>query len=242
MRVLIVVGKLLITGDCHGTIDRNKLKKIRHNKKLCKDDVLIIAGDWGGIWDVNKSGKSELLELKWYDRFPCTVLVVDGNHDNHIRLNKLPEITKFENIVGIISNNIYHLKRGNIYIINNKKFFIFGGAESIDKKYRIEGISWWKEEIYSQAQLDNAFENLDKYNWQVDYVVTHTAPPRFIHAIGKFDAYYKDPTVALLKEIESKLIYDFWFFGHFHVDVYNKYQKFFALYNTVIENIEEYLK
>ena len=235
------MGKILITGDTHGTIDRGKLKKIRHNKTLNKGDVLIIGGDWGGIWDFDHSGKQELFELAWYDHFPCTVCIVDGNHENHARLNLLPEIDKFENNVGIISDNLFHLKRGNVYIINNKKFFIFGGAESIDKDQRIIGISWWPEEIFSQAQLDNAFENLEKHYWEVDYVVTHTAPPKFIYALGKYDEYYKDPTMAFLKEIEKKLIYDFWFFGHFHVDVHNHIQKFFALYNTVIQDIEEFL-
>jgi hypothetical protein len=72
---------------------------------------------------------------------PWTTLVVDGNHDNHDRLNQLPVEEKFGGKVGVIADSIYHLKRGEIYQIQDKKILSFGGAESIDKLSRIEGIT-----------------------------------------------------------------------------------------------------
>lgn len=41
---------------------------------------------------------------------------------------------------------IYHLMRGQVYNICNKSIFTFGGASSIDRNLRVDGVSWWKEE------------------------------------------------------------------------------------------------
>jgi hypothetical protein len=39
-----------------------------------------------------------------------------------------------------------------------------------------ESIDWWPEEVPNQADLDNAYVNLDKAGWKVDYVISHTCP------------------------------------------------------------------
>lgn len=41
---------------------------------------------------------------------------------------------------------------------------------------RTEAINWWPGEIPSQEDFENAYKNLDKINWKVDYVLTHTCP------------------------------------------------------------------
>ena len=42
--------------------------------------------------------------------------------------------------------NVIHLMCGEIYNIEGKKFFTFGGAVSYDKEQRIPNVSWWKQE------------------------------------------------------------------------------------------------
>ena len=47
------MGRIFITGDTHQSLDINKLnsKNFPLNSILIKDDILIICGDWGCIWD-----------------------------------------------------------------------------------------------------------------------------------------------------------------------------------------------
>jgi hypothetical protein len=55
---------IYITGDTHG---RNDILKLRQNNTLSslnKDDHLIIAGDFGGVWDGNCQDR---IVQKFYD-------------------------------------------------------------------------------------------------------------------------------------------------------------------------------
>ena len=61
-----------------------------------------------------------------------------------------------------IRKNIYHLMRGQVFILEGKKFFTFGGATSVDKANRTEFISWWKEEMPTGAEFELGFVNLEK--------------------------------------------------------------------------------
>ena len=45
---------IYITGDTHGDIKRFKT---RSAKKLTKDDILIVCGDFGFLWDESKKEK-----------------------------------------------------------------------------------------------------------------------------------------------------------------------------------------
>jgi hypothetical protein len=49
-----------------------------------------------------------------------------------------------------------------------------GGALSIDKHLRMDRVTWWKEEEISNIDFKNAISNLEKFNYEVDYVLTHT--------------------------------------------------------------------
>ena len=44
---------ILVTGDTHGTIDYQKIERIVELNILSKEDYLIIAGDFGAIWNKN---------------------------------------------------------------------------------------------------------------------------------------------------------------------------------------------
>jgi len=133
------------------------------------------------------------------------------------RLNAFPRISMFDGKVGVINSSIYHLLRGEIYTIENNKFFTFGGAHSIDKLERRIDISWWSAELPSYSEIENAYTNLDKHNWDVDYVLTHTAPRSIIET---HLPYFRDkqfcPTADFLNEIHAKIKFRRWYFGHFH--------------------------
>lgn len=234
---------VFLTGDTHGTLDTRKLDQIAMNKKLTRDDVLIIAGDWGVLWSLEPDGAERRL-LDWYRKFKCTILIVDGNHDNHERFDALPTAEKYGADVGVIDEHIFHLRRGRIYIINGKKYFIFGGALSIDKEYRTLGISYWPGELPTREQMDFAYNTLEEHGYFVDYVVTHTAPRRILNEMGfrldKIDpAKYNDPTALFLDSLYAQMTWDRWYFGHMHKDVWVDDGKFRCLYQDVVEINDE---
>ena len=224
-----------VTADTHGKYYFSKLKTFaKENPKLTKKDYVIIAGDFGGLW--NEESVAE--DLVPYERLPFTVLFVDGNHENFNLLNQFPVTEWKGGKVHKISPNIIHLMRGQVYEIDDKKFFVMGGGTSVDKMYRTEGISWWKEEIPSLAELQEARENLAKHNNEVDYIITHSCDERSLYyppivtrsnKRGKTQEENK-----LFNEYENNVKYKHWYFGHYHVDG-NINEKKTVVYENVLK-------
>ncbi|MFW6226459.1 MAG: metallophosphoesterase, partial [bacterium] len=176
---------IFITGDTHGDFSRFSSKKFPEGKKLTKQDYIIITGDFGGIWDVNDSNPSETYNLKWLGQKPWTTLFIDGNHENFDRLNQFPEKEMFNDIVGVVNDSIFHLKRGKVYIINKLKFFTFGGGYSLDKDRRTPYIHWWPQELPNYTEYKLGLDNLVKYNNKVDYIITHSCSNNIFHLMSK---------------------------------------------------------
>ena len=110
--------------------------------------------------------------------------------------------------------------RGEVYEIEGKTFFAFGGATSVDKHMREEHVDWWQEEVYNKEELFNAISNLIRVGYKVDYVITHTAPKRFLNNLDvHLQGAESCPVVKLLGELSNKIRWKKWYFGHFHADV-----------------------
>ena len=117
---------IYITGDTHGEFDKLYfLENSMDDHKIKQENYLIICGDFGGI---RTGTEEELYELKREICFPFKVLFVSGNHENYDALEKFPVAEWHGGKVQCISENIIHLMRGQIYEIQGKKFFTFGGA------------------------------------------------------------------------------------------------------------------
>lgn len=71
-----------ITGDTHGDLSMFKNPKL---KKLTDDDILIICGDFGFLWDGSEKEKKAIQALckKKY-----TICFVDGAHENFDMLSE----------------------------------------------------------------------------------------------------------------------------------------------------------
>jgi hypothetical protein len=228
---------IFVCGDTHCPIDIKKLttKEWPDQKELTKEDILIILGDCGLLWASNWD-KEELYWAKWLTSKRFLTCFIDGNHENFDRINKLPIIPFHGGLAGIAyeDNNgiILHLKRGEVYNISGSTIFTFGGAQSTDKEHRIFGLSWWPEEVPNYAECDHAIENLEKVNFKVDYILTHTAPTSiitdfsFINASKRID----DPTSRFLEDVLKRTEFKQWHFGHFHT-TQHKDMKFLCHYN-----------
>lgn len=79
---------IYLTGDIHGGIDIRKLSVENLRKRgitLHKEDYVIILGDFGLPFldeDVNNKYGEYKYWIKWLREKPCTILWIDGNHDN----------------------------------------------------------------------------------------------------------------------------------------------------------------
>ena len=204
-----------ITGDTHGEIDIGKLntKRFPEQKVMSKSDYLIVCGDFGCVW---YGDQRDEYWLNWLENKPFTTLFVDGNHENFNLLNTYPVVDFCGGKAHQVKPSVYHLMRGEVFEINEKKIFAMGGASSYDKAYRKEGKSWWPEEMPSDAEYDHALETLDKHNWCVDMVISHCAPDSMQKQVA--DWYEHDKLTNFLQTVKHDLIYRGWYFGHYHVD------------------------
>jgi predicted phosphodiesterase len=168
-----------ITGDTHGERGRFLYTDTPFEQKASEGDTLIICGDFGYIFD-NSPAEREFLDV--FVKKPYVTCFVDGNHENFDVLNSYPVEQCFGGDVHVIKRDeagkpkLVHLMRGQVFEIEGKKIFAFGGAYSIDKPCRAVGRSWWPEEMPNDSEYKIAIDNLKKYDFKVDYIITHTAP------------------------------------------------------------------
>ena len=224
---------IFLTGDTHIPIDTNKLNSSHfpEQKNLTRKDYLIVLGDFGLLWHEDKS---YYWWKKWLEERKYTTRWLDGNHENHTWIDSLPESEWHGGKVHFVSeNNLIHLMRGQVYTIDNKKFFTYGGALSVDKHLRIPDISWWTREEGSFAEEQEAIANLEANDYKVDYVLTHTCPDELLQPMFHFSSIQPSATGRFLDYVARTTKYQDWYFGHHHVD--KNYGKFHCLYNTIIK-------
>ena len=220
---------IYITGDTHGQIDIDKFipSNFPQGSTLSKNDYMIICGDFGAIWD---GGELDKLMLGWWEGEPYTVLFVDGNHENHKLLNSYPIEIWNGGKIHRIRPNIIHLMRGQVFTIENKKFFTMGGAESIDKYLRKKDISWWEEELPSEEEYMEGFNNLQLHNDRVDYIIAHCAPDSIQSLINP--TYMHNRLTNYLEILCSTVKFKQFYCGHYHFD--KSFGKYRILYNDII--------
>lgn len=131
----------------------------------------------------------------------------------------------------------------------NYKTLVVPGAYSVDKYYRIsQGWTWFENEQLSEEEM-NLGRKIIEQTPAFDLVLSHTCPISYEPTdlfLSTIDQSMVDKTMErFLGEIEYKINYKLWLFGHFHAyRVYPRYQN-----NQIIMlsdgketiNIEEWL-
>ena len=206
---------------------------------MTKDDCVIICGDFGGVWNRNEESSREAKLMDWLENRPFTTLFVDGNHENFDRLYAYPIEKWHGGKVHKIRPSVIHLMRGQVFEIDGKSIFAFGGASSHDiaggilepddpdfkkkKKeldrgwypYRINHVSWWKQELPSEEEMQEGIENLAAHDNKVDFIVTHCCASSTQTLLG--DGLYKtDILTEYHEKIRQNTSFKKWFFGHYH--------------------------
>lgn len=208
---------IYVTGDTHG--DMEKLLNTCEEMQLEEKDYIIVCGDFGLLF----LREHYDYKIKSVNKIKPTILWVDGNHENHDWIDSL-EVSKWHcGKVHHITDNCIHLMRGQVYKLNNKKFFTMGGGDSIDKFMRLPGRSWWEREMPSSSEFTEAMANLKRYNNTVDYIITHVAPDNILYRINP--VFTQDYLTNFLYEVEKTVTFKHWYFGHYHrnIDIDDKH-------------------
>ena len=186
---------------------------------------------------------------------------VEGNHENHARLNsdEFPIVDLYSGKAQQIRSSIYRLLRGEVYVIQGKRFFTFGGARSHDiddgildpddyddplefqsvyhrwrmerRIFRVKGVSWWPEELPSEVEMEKGRKALESINYEVDYVVTHCLPHDVASVLSRC-TFYPDRLTLYFNSLLRQLRFDRWYCGHYHCDQ-TVMEKFQVLYHDI---------
>lgn len=217
--------EVYVIGDAHGDYEGfhtlvSKLEK-KKGKPLDENDVLIIAGDAGFVFDYdNPWFKQRKKRMKNFNKYPFSILVVLGNHENY------DEIYKFSKseIFGMRTYkeygvNIHYIENGEKGVINGKTFWFYGGGLSIDK-YRRDIYEmqtgkkvWWEQEI-DESNFEKGKKNFEN----VDYVITHDIPDT-IFSLYASEYHLQDKRCSLQKYFDffyKNKPFIHWYSGHYH--------------------------
>lgn len=222
---------IYFTGDTHQGIDAHKLSACNwpEQKKLTKDDYLIILGDFGCVWD---GSKNDLWWQEWHNDKPYTTLFVPGNHENYDLLRQYPAEEWHGGIVRRIQPTVLMLERGYVFEIGGKTIFTMGGAQSHDKEYRVMGKTMWADEMPNDGEYEVALGNLELCRNKVDLILTHCAPCEIEDKIFNRKIPQSDALTRFLQTVDDDTDYDLWLFGHYHLDALID-EKHLCLYQTV---------
>lgn len=243
---------IYITGDTHSDFSRFTEENFPIQSEMTKDDYIIICGDFGGVWTFEEESRREKEALDWLNNKNFTTLFVDGNHENYTRLYNYPIEEWKGGKVHKIRDSVLHLMRGEIFDIDNKKIFAFGGARSHDIQdgilnldeeekiyeyrkrgayFRIRDFSWWDLELPTNQEMENGIENLEKINYKVDYIISHCCPTSIQALINS--TYKRDILTDYLQQISEKCTFKRWYFGHYH-DYKQVNSQFTLLYENIV--------
>lgn len=155
----------LFLGDTHDDLDFTESAA-----KLARQHAaeIIQLGDWGFLGPA----KPQLEELSdMLIGLGVSMRFVDGNHDDHPHLKKLRGRVRVRGVE--IAKNVIYQPRGSVHEDEDGTRFLFlGGAPSIDRASRTEGVSWWPEEVIAEADFDLALST----KAPIHVLVTHDAP------------------------------------------------------------------
>lgn len=245
---------LYITGDCHHTDPfdgpaRFSTRAFPLQKELNKEDFLLICGDFGFPWD---NSPEDRWWINWLAQRSFSVLTLSGNHENFSLLKKYPQKPWRGGMVREIAPSVLHLCSGYVFDLG-PSVFVMGGAQSHDMEvllspgpdlkqkqkyldyrkipYRIEGISWWPEELPGEMEYQTARNSLDEKNWKVDIVATHCAPHKVQRKVAP--TYPENQLTHFLSELQDKLDYQQWYCGHYHLQQHLPEYRFRILYRDI---------
>lgn len=215
-------NEVYFTGDIHGEFRKFTYSIV--TQLGLRDCLVVVCGDIGmGFYKRGYYADEFQRMQKKLSEVNVTAVMFRGNHDN-------PDYFDSEEF----SEYQYDGAYPNVYLVPDLtiletcvgKALCVGGALSIDRSMRTEGVSWWSNEKMV-LPTETEFEEISKES--IDIVATHCCPlvcgPRFNDAMG-----FENVDKFIMSELQNErmdfddLLYALkaknpikqWFYGHFH--------------------------
>lgn len=126
------------------------------------------VGDFG-LWAQNDGGYRASLQ-KRLTRHGQRISVTLGNHENFDLLETFP-VDDAGWYIDPIADRIRYAPRPHRYTIGSLRVLSLGGAVSVDQYRRVQGTSWWAQEVITEDQVAAAIST-----GPADFMITHDAP------------------------------------------------------------------
>lgn len=184
--------RIMIVGDTHGgqngngthAQDRFLGRKMVIAKRMGADRIIVVGdfGMWPGLGGIQFLDDVNLMAREHDIR----VYALIGNHDDHNQWDWWIEggvkddsgFTYVRDHV-LIAPKVHFWKWGGKK--HSKRFGIAGGAISIDRQWRTEGVSYWSDEPFGDSHLNSV---LSYKGPRVDYLLTHDCSDHSPHSFG----------------------------------------------------------
>ncbi len=221
---------IYITGDTHGDIERFQDKSL---KKLTAEDIIIVCGDFGFIW---QGGEKERKTLKALAKKKYTIAFIDGAHENFGRLRSYAQEQWNGGTIHRVANNIIHLMRGQYYTIGSTTVFTMGGGESEESEMNGED-AWSGGSLPNTSELVMGAANIDLHGGKVDVIISHEPSSKIKSILSDQDKLGTMASInalnAFLEQLSENADYKKWYFGSFHIDK-RITSKITAVYSDII--------
>lgn len=187
-----------VIGDVHG-------KFSRYREVIRDVPFSIQVGDMGVGFHGLRGGELKALANPPFDAMSeGRHLFIRGNHDN-------PEVCR---------RHAHWIPDGTVV----DGIYCLGGAVSIDRAWRTEGIDWWSDEECGYVELERMIDHYAAIKPEI--VITHECPESIANEI--LTAFNRTKIVdgSRTRQALERMLYKHqpreWYFGHWHTSLHFK--------------------
>lgn len=255
---------VFVTGDTHGDIDDTHTRiqwrlenfpprTVDDNFIQSRDTVLIILGDFGGNFGGGRT-EDDIKFKQMLEDMGITYFVIRGNHDQRPSNLFNGDTWHFEQMFDgptYVENAFPHIHYAMdypwVYNIEGNKTLVLPGANSVDKDWRLEyekklGVRlWFPDEQMTAAEREYVWTLCKLNDYKFDLILSHTCPWARIPKGGVNGWGNIDNTMEyLFDDIDQKVEYKSWFWGHHHIDhEYNYRGHHNACFSYLINRVDK---
>lgn len=200
--------RVLVVGDLHA--DATYFKYVVNAAYRYGCAHIIQCGDLG-FWPHTDPDYVPFLDKKLAKR-DLTMVWVDGNHENFDALEAREWETTEEGFWKT-GERVFYAPRGHRWEWEGVKFLALGGGHSIDKAYRLEYRSWWRQELITMKDVSKALDG-----GGVDVMICHDMPcetpegPKLYFKSNGEDIENRRMVKYVMDRVNPKVL----FHGHYH--------------------------
>ena len=228
------VTRILAVGDAHG--DKTFMERlVMPTAQKLDIDIVLPVGDFG------YQPQQEFLFrcATAAATFGIPIWWLDGNHEHHRALREALEQLGADLSGPVDLDGLVYLPRGSRFELDGVRFCVLGGAVSVDRLARTEGVDWFPEEQITESDLMHVADG-----GPCDVLLTHDAPagyvipgipsndrvPPFWQPMLHVSAMHRYAVLAAVEAVKPALLVH----GHYH----SRYSQELVLDNGHVVQIE----